>query len=362
MRSPLPLLAIGTTLGLFLLLLPIAIYKDAAAIFSLKADLVVSVADKQLELAKRAAKSIAAGNNSQRAASTGTKLAWMTKNPNMPTNILPESKSRIFDRRHIMDQKHGKQKSKEIIEIELLSDSDPADGEDDPWSTLPDISSTTNVSVVSSESTSPRSLSEDFKTLLWKFHPWTSVLAAGQMDRHTCSERLAISGLSWSGSITVCGMYLSENKSTHMSIVVGIASVFAMLPAAKLLNYVIARCNSPKKERIRRREPRRYPKAPPLPNWFRMIVMFLIAGVIGATVYLNIINGLRLGVDDTREMEWAEAILCGHLVGGLVIEPLLIFLDMKVAKVSWLSWIAPGFRAAMLGSDGVCDVCMAVQI
>uniref|UniRef100_A0A7S4DWD3 Uncharacterized protein n=1 Tax=Lotharella globosa TaxID=91324 RepID=A0A7S4DWD3_9EUKA len=186
---------------------------------------------------------------------------------------------------------------------------------------------------------------------LWKFHPWTSHFTVTSDDRHTSFERLVVFGLQWTGAIALCGLYLSRYKGARPSIQLGAFAAVCFIPMAKFVNYILAKSDSKRKRQICRREPEKFPRPPPLHSAVRNIVLVLCVCSIFGMSFANILSGLRLGVEDHREMEWIESSVLGLVLSAILVEPVILLVDVAVGRRKDLSWLSTCFRATATGSD-----------
>mmetsp|Transcript_40961 Transcript_40961/g.79758 ORF Transcript_40961/g.79758 Transcript_40961/m.79758 type:complete len:94 (-) Transcript_40961:277-558(-) len=67
--------------------------------------------------------------------------------------------------------------------------------------------------------------------------------------------------------------------------------------------------------------------------------------------FADVLSGLRLGVEDHREMEWIESSVLGLALSATLVEPVILLVDVAVGRRKDLSWLSPCFRATATGSD-----------
>eukprot|EP00466_Bigelowiella_natans_P014383 jgi/Bigna1/126725/aug1.3_g1433 len=340
-RSPLPLSAVGVTAGLFFLLLPIVLVKDAVAFYSLKGKLIKSLKKEQVEHAKKTVRTLITGEVSGESRNTTLSqedLALATPKAMMGASLWKpkdrnDVKGEFFSRSAMqglgvpMDQSKGVANF-DSNQVKYYRDNhghicliganaldvkarnhhyDPKFDDDEGKESMfqiPEDEDDSKTDRVDTEDGEEHNLFVAFGLELLRFHLWLSPLTTSESTKHTAFERLVVFAFQWSGAIALSGIYLAEYSS--------------VTPSFKVI----------------------------ATNIFQIILGCLVLCIIGMA-FSTITSGLRLGVDDHRELEWIESAIVGQIATGFIFEPLLHFVNVVVSRFEGLAGIAPFFRACM---------------
>jgi len=334
--------------------------KDAVAFYSLKGKLIKSLKKEQVEHAKKTVRTLITGEVSGESRNTTLSqedLALATPKAMMGASLWKpkdrnDVKGEFFSRSAMqglgvpMDQSKGAN----ALDVKARNHHyDPKFDDDEGKESMfqiPEDEDDSKTDRVDTEDGEEHNLFVAFGLELLRFHLWLSPLTTSESTKHTAFERLVVFGFQWSGAIALSGIYLAEYSSVTPSFKLGIACAIVFLPIVRVLSCVFSYSDSRKKQMICLRDPTRH-SVVPIPSWARTLILGCLVLCIIGMAFSTITSGLRLGVDDHRELEWIESAIVGQIATGFIFEPLLHFVNVVVSRFEGLAGIAPFFRACM---------------